>query len=108
MTLRFCAAGLTEIAKRINEAGIGHLPRFQESFVRLQICIGDFFNHFLGAGDDSSRGQNAYSQSVADDFYCTVPRSSALKPAAFTRRAQRSICVLILVMSCGLVSPETS
>ena len=40
-------------------------------------------------------------------LHCTLPRSSAVKPAAFTRRAQRSICTLILLMSCGPVSPDT-
>jgi len=55
-TLGFCAAGLAEIAKRVNQPTIRHLPQFWESLVRLQIRIDNLFTDLVGAVDDPCRG----------------------------------------------------
>jgi hypothetical protein len=51
-TLAFCAAGLAEIPKRIDQSAIRHLPQLWESLVRLQICADNSFNDLVGAVDD--------------------------------------------------------
>src|SRR5271166_2101065 len=51
-TFGFGAAGLAEIAKRVDQAAVGHLLELWESFVRLQICIDNPFNELVGALDD--------------------------------------------------------
>ena len=59
--LGFCAAGLAEIAKRVNQPTIRHLLQLWESLVRLQICTDNLFNNLVGAVDDPCRGQHAHS-----------------------------------------------
>src|SRR5260370_1193281 len=51
-TLGFCAAGLAEIAKRVDQPAIRHLPQLWESLVRLQISIDYLFHDLVGAVDD--------------------------------------------------------
>jgi hypothetical protein len=51
-TLGFCAAGLAEIPKRIDQSAIRHLPQLWESLVRLQICADNVFNDLVGVVDD--------------------------------------------------------
>jgi hypothetical protein len=48
-TLGFCAAGLAEIPKRIDQSAIRHLPQLWKSLVRLQICADNVFNDLIGA-----------------------------------------------------------
>ena len=59
--LGFCAAGLAEIAKWVNQPTIHHLPQFWESLVRLQIGVDNLFNDLVSAVDDPCRGQDAHS-----------------------------------------------
>ena len=58
-TLGFCAAGLAEIAKRVNQPTIRHLPQFWEALVRLEIRIDDLPDDSVGAvetrAEDSTR-----------------------------------------------------
>ena len=60
-TLGFCTAGFAEIAKRVDQPAIRHLPQLWDSLVRLQIRIDNLFSDLVGAVDDPCRGQHAHS-----------------------------------------------
>src|SRR5262245_62294844 len=59
--LGFCAAGFTEIAKRVDQPAIRHFAQLWESLVRFQVCIDDVLDDLVGAVDDICGGQGAHS-----------------------------------------------
>jgi hypothetical protein len=58
---KFLSTGFAEIAKRVNQSAIAHLPQLRKRLVRLRIGIGDFLEYSVGAVDNRRRRPDAHS-----------------------------------------------
>ena len=62
---KFLTTGVAEIAKRVNQSAIRHLPQLRKRLVRFQIGIDDLLEHPVGAVDACCRRQDAHSARIA-------------------------------------------